>query len=132
MRWPRVLPSAKPSLPAPRSQPTLKTKSQAAKDKPQQFLCGFQFASPKPIAAEKRERAKRVKQKNDPRLIAAARELRDRWLEQVNSGQVSGEGKYDISRQLPGGAAGVTAALVKPTPLLGDLERSAALPLRAA
>ncbi|MGC4033405.1 MAG: hypothetical protein QM754_17085 [Tepidisphaeraceae bacterium] len=29
-------------------------------------------------------RVKSPKPKNDPRLIAAARELRDRWLEQVN------------------------------------------------
>ena len=43
------------------------------------------------------------RQKNDPKLVAAARELRDRWLEHVNSGQALLEdaGKYDVSRALP-------------------------------
>jgi len=53
--------------------------------------------------------------KNDPRLVAAARELRDRWLEQVNSGHSPPEaaGKYEVSRQLQ---AAPTAA--KQIPLL--------------
>jgi len=41
--------------------------------------------------------------KNDPRLVVAARELRDRYLEHVNThGLVSGgaDGKYDVSRAL--------------------------------
>jgi hypothetical protein len=46
----------------------------------------------------------RVRAKNDPKLIAAARELRDRWLEQVNAdgaGRIEArQGKYDVSRQL--------------------------------
>jgi hypothetical protein len=41
-------------------------------------------AAAKP-AAEKPPRPKRVKQKNDPKLVAAAWELRDRWMEQVNA-----------------------------------------------
>jgi hypothetical protein len=36
---------------------------------------------PKPAAAP----AKQPKLKHDPKLVAAARELRDRWLEQVNA-----------------------------------------------
>jgi hypothetical protein len=38
-----------------------------------------------------------------PNLIAAARELRDRWLEHVNSGQtlIDDAGKYDVTRALP-------------------------------
>jgi len=43
------------------------------------------------------------RQKNDPQYIAAARELRDRYLEQVNTGQLlppAANGKYDVSRQL--------------------------------
>ena len=38
-----------------------------------------------------------------PDLTAAARELRDRWLEQVNSGPMAlPAGKYDVSRgQIP-------------------------------
>ena len=42
------------------------------------------------------------KVKNDPELIAAARELRDRWLEEVNSGRFlpGAEGKYGVTRPL--------------------------------
>jgi len=54
--------------------------------------------------------------KNDPRLVAAARELRDRWLEQVNATPVLSQGKYDVSRQLE--ARLTTTATVKQTPLL--------------
>ena len=40
--------------------------------------------------------------KADPKLVAAARELRDRWLEQVNAGELllEGAGKYDVARQI--------------------------------
>jgi ribosomal protein S18 acetylase RimI-like enzyme len=43
----------------------------------------------------------RQKKKADPKLVAAARELRDRWLERVNSGEhlLEGAGKYDCTRQ---------------------------------
>jgi hypothetical protein len=49
-----------------------------------------------------------MKTKCDPKLIAAARELRDRWLEKVNSGEHLAQelGKYDVSRGLPGSRAG--------------------------
>jgi hypothetical protein len=63
----------------------------------------------------KPKRAAREKVKADPVLVAKARELRDRWLEQVNAhGEAPSAqgGKYDISRQLP-------AAQIKPAPLLG-------------
>ncbi len=47
---------------------------------------------------------KRQGQKNDPKHIAAARELRDRYLEEVNTGRMLpsawGGGKYEVSRQL--------------------------------
>jgi hypothetical protein len=45
----------------------------------------------------------REKKKCDPRLVAAARELRDRWLEHVNAGELTleGAGKYDVVRVLP-------------------------------
>jgi hypothetical protein len=44
--------------------------------------------------------------KNDPKLIAAARELRDRWLEQVNAGAKVPQvlGRYDMSKALDGQA----------------------------
>ena len=49
--------------------------------------------------------------KNDPKLVAAARELRDRWLEQYNSGEgvTTALGKYDVSRAL---SAPVAASLL--------------------
>ncbi len=42
--------------------------------------------------------------KNDPRLVAAARELKDRWLEEINSGRhlPMGQGKYEVSRGIEG------------------------------
>lgn len=69
------------------------------------------FAPPKPpapTAAEKKaqrakERAEKPRPKNDPKLIAAARELRDRYLEQMNERLLlppAASGKYDVSRAL--------------------------------
>jgi hypothetical protein len=50
-------------------------------------------------------KAKTVRQqpKCDPKLIAAARELRDRWMEEINAGRYLPEsnGKYEVSRALP-------------------------------
>jgi len=63
----------------------------------------LQFAVPKPPAEKKAKREPRQKQKNDPRLIAAARELRDRWLEKVNDSGGMGDlsnGKYDLTSAL--------------------------------
>ena len=68
---------------------------------------GLRFGSAVPFAAEAEAKPKRqprantqrVKQKNDPKLVAAARELRDRWLEEVNAApQQAITGKYDVSR----------------------------------
>jgi hypothetical protein len=56
---------------------------------------------------EKSSETPKRKTKNDPRLVAAARELRDRWLDVVNAGEADlprPTGKYDVSRQL--GATG--------------------------
>ena len=43
--------------------------------------------------------------KNDPRLVAAARELKDRWLEKVNGGLYLpiANGKYEVSRGIGDG-----------------------------
>ena len=69
---------------------------------------------------EKPKREPKPRAKNDPKSIAAARELRDRYLEQINSGGPgsdrmlpSAHGKYDVSRQVE--AAPTT---LKQTPLL--------------
>jgi hypothetical protein len=62
----------------------------------------LQFGLPAEPKAGKPKREKPQKVKNDPKLIAAARELRDRWLEHVNadSSALSSQGKYDVSRAL--------------------------------
>ena len=65
---------------------------------------GMRFGAPvEAVVAEKKVREKKPRRKNDPKLIAAARELRDRWLEHVNSGEflLEGAGKYDVTRALP-------------------------------
>ena len=65
--------------------------------------------------SEKAAKPKRAKRKNDPKLVAAARELRDRWLEQVNASPLAGGGKYNVSRQVAGTTtAKVTAHVVEP------------------
>jgi hypothetical protein len=48
---------------------------------------------------------KREKFANDPKMVEAARELRDRYIEQINAVPhlllpPSADGKYDVSRQL--------------------------------
>jgi hypothetical protein len=68
-------------------------------------------------AAEQKQKPKREKQKNDPKLVAAAREFRDRYLDEVNSADgrrllestrgAGGGGKYDVSRQLAHHAEGL-------------------------
>ena len=66
----------------------------------------LRFAPPKPVVVEpvktKKPREKKPKPKNDPKLVAAARELRDRWLEHVNANEASpaliADGKYDLTR----------------------------------
>jgi hypothetical protein len=80
---------------------------------------------PPPLPASKPEqksREKKPKAKNEPRLVAAARELKDRWLEHVNNGgqDLLPQGKYDLTRALPASvaAAGALAAAVTRTPLL--------------
>lgn len=55
------------------------------------------------------------RQKNDPQHVAAARELRDRFLVKANSdpGFLLPQGKYDVSRQLD-----AAPTELKQTPLL--------------
>ena len=62
--------------------------------------------------------------KADPKLIAAARELRDRWLEHVNGSGRAGlisQGKYDVSRCLDGSGVAVRALDVKQRRLLREV-----------
>ncbi len=53
--------------------------------------------------AVKKEKPVRVAKKHDPKLVTAARELRDRWLDAVNTGTANVAlpvGKYDVCREL--------------------------------
>jgi hypothetical protein len=71
----------------------------------------------------KRKRAAKPRVKNDPKYVAAARELRDRYLEQVNGpdgerllAAASAPAKYDVGRrpELAAGAATVEVAESEP------------------
>ena len=71
-------------------------------------LGGFQFQAalpPAPVKAKSRRAPAKAPAKIDPRLIAAARELRDRYLERVNADANCvlpvATGKYDVGRSLP-------------------------------
>ncbi len=60
---------------------------------------------PPPDGKPKKKCPKREKRKNDPKHIATARELRDRYLEEINLPENARmlpemKGKYDVSRQL--------------------------------
>ncbi|HLL88915.1 MAG TPA: GNAT family N-acetyltransferase [Tepidisphaeraceae bacterium] len=82
--------------------------------------CGLRIgpaAAAVAVAAEKPGAAKRPKRKNDPKLVAAARELRDRWLEEVNAGRYlpAARGRYDVTRVLAADAAVADAARPLPS-----------------
>lgn len=57
------------------------------------------------VEPPKPKRPPKPRAKNDPKLVAAARELRDRYLEQINSGHLLPQGKYEVSRSLAGDVA---------------------------
>jgi N-acetylglutamate synthase-like GNAT family acetyltransferase len=109
---PMILPgvpreASQKTLPAPR-QPRLKSspapkRRAISRSRALFFTPPAPPAPPAPAAAEKPKREKKPKRKNDPKLVAAARELRDRYLEHVNTGGMllEGAGKYDVTRALP-------------------------------
>jgi hypothetical protein len=74
---------------------------------------GLRFAPPASpeTKTEKPKREKKPKIENDPKYVAAARELRDRWLEKVNAepALLTSRGKYELSRQIT--SETLTAAL---------------------
>jgi hypothetical protein len=84
---------------------------------------GLRFATTAPSVIEEKVevKEKKPKQKNDPRLVAAARELKDRWLEEINSGRYlpMGNGKYEVSRR-------IESADLQQRPLTLERERIAA------
>ncbi|HLL91268.1 MAG TPA: hypothetical protein VK324_18360 [Tepidisphaeraceae bacterium] len=106
---PAELEGPKPKRPKPPTPP-------AAPPARKTRLAGVRFAPPPPPAppaAEKPKPAKKLKPRTAPHLVAAARELRDRWLEEVNAGRyrVQAAGKYNVARA-------IAAADVRPMPLL--------------
>jgi hypothetical protein len=94
--------SATPSTEGPKRR--AKAEAPAVAKKPQRLSGGLMFAAPAPVLekAQKKPREKRPKVKNDPRLVSAARELRDRWLEKVNDEPelLAGAGKYEVARMI--------------------------------
>src|SRR5436309_561067 len=94
---PIILPGGeKPKLEAPKAKKLRDPKPKM----PVTTLGGLWFAPPAPPKPAKREREKKPKVKNDPKHIAAARELRDRWLERVNADPslLVSQSKYEVSR----------------------------------
>jgi ribosomal protein S18 acetylase RimI-like enzyme len=113
MHWSDELPAIQPPEPAEPAAliEPIKPRSKQTKtiDTPEPIRRnGLVFSIPKPGEAPattappkaKKENAPRAKAKADPRLAAAARELRDRWMEQINAGRYLPESsaKYEIAR----------------------------------
>jgi hypothetical protein len=98
---PIILPGAAtaPALPEKRERNTGKM---PVVQKTVPTLGRLQFVIPKPKKSAGEAPTRRKKQKNDPKLVAAARELRDRWLEKVNEDPsiLLSTGKYEVTRQL--------------------------------
>jgi hypothetical protein len=118
---PRLVPSeAKQLAPAPSAK---KPKEKPARPVNLRDIGGMRFAPIAPVVSEKPKRQRAPKAKADPKLIAAARELRDRWLEQVNAGELllPESGKYEVSR-----AALATAVADRASARLPALESRAA------
>jgi N-acetylglutamate synthase-like GNAT family acetyltransferase len=99
-------------------------RKRAVKRLPSQPLRGFVFQSAviPQAPAEKPKPEKRQRVKNDPKYIAAARELRDRWLERVNAPAggasiLTSSGKYDVGRALES-ASQPTAVMARLAPQL--------------
>ncbi|MGB7157970.1 MAG: hypothetical protein WBD40_07875 [Tepidisphaeraceae bacterium] len=107
-----ILPEPETAAPRERSGETPKPRKKdvppvRAKPVPLSGALFFAPPAPEPSAAkEKLTREKKPKAKNDPKLVSAARELRDRYLEHVNGEQanerllMTSRGKYDVSRVL--------------------------------
>ena len=122
---PILIPEVQNALPEPgkkeRSGGTLKPI--AVKSRRVQF--GSPDSEPVPVPAggvvkkDKSAKPEREKVKADPKHVAAARELRDRYLEQFNSGQAQRglpAGKYHVAVALPQGRR-QSAQVVKALPV---------------
>jgi hypothetical protein len=101
---PRVLPSdGSPKLEIRNSRQIRNQKSEIRNSRPANVPPGglwFAPANPSEAAPKAKQKPPRATLKNDPTLVAAARELRDKYLEQYNSQGLlpTAQGKYDVSR----------------------------------
>jgi hypothetical protein len=88
---------------------------------------GLRFGAPpkagesdKSLEKDAAKRAPRAKVKIDPKLVRAARELRDRYLERINDepSVLGSHAKYDLTRMLEAAPAkaALTPTLPKPLP----------------
>jgi hypothetical protein len=95
---PRVLPEEPENTQRPQIPAKVKIKAKASTS----TLSGLTFKRSRRSALEKSMKRQAAK-KNEPRLVAAAREMNARWMEYVNSGaaQLEPRGKYDVTRALP-------------------------------
>jgi ribosomal protein S18 acetylase RimI-like enzyme len=111
-----------PALEAPTAKAPRDVKVKPLRDAPRPvgLLSGFRFASEqKPKAAKPAKATKQPPAKIDPRFFTAARELRDRWMERVNTTPVLPVGKYEVSRALA--STSPVASAHAATPLLPPL-----------
>jgi hypothetical protein len=118
MHWqdemPRILPGAERiKLEAPKSKRASNSKIKIPNAAPVPASLGrLSFAPPVAPKPAKPAREKRPKLKNDPALVAKARELKDKWLECVNADPslLLSNGKYEVTKSLPAPAAEVIAS----------------------
>ena len=107
-----------PALPEKRKRSTGKM---PVPQKIRPALGRLQFVVPKQKKDAGETPTPRKKQKNDPKLVAAARELRDRWLERVNDDpamlQGGSQGKYEVSRLIES-TSNMNIEHIQPTRLL--------------
>jgi hypothetical protein len=106
-------------LPGEKKTRAAKVKKQLVVIKPSAIVSGgLRFGAVVPeVIEEKVEKVKKPKVKNDPKLVAAARELKDRWLEQVNGGLYlpMARGKYEVSRGIGEAEPRQVALFIEPT-----------------
>jgi len=105
------------STPAPAPAPGSATGNQSSEAKPEDERMitkdGAELARLEREKAAAKKALKAAQRKNDPQLVAYARELRDRWQEQVAPGstfaamiEAKQHGQYHVARQLAAGDGG--------------------------
>jgi hypothetical protein len=113
----KMLPGTKagPKVPTPRPRAGMQFGRPSAKPTVEEAK-----AAPAKVDREKTNRVASPceSSKVDPKLIAAARELRDRYLEQVNAEPITTTGgKYDVTKAIEDRAQPITVEVVAPKQL---------------